>query len=243
MDKAGPDVKKRNTPIQTNVIKLPPPIYDAFTCPKDTFPERNKDGTIKHCTANAIAALRHLLDDKKIEVKFDNWRQHYIIIAPLVNDPIRQWRNEIYQKYTLSISEAMLKDAKIQLSVKHQFHSQIQYYRTLQWDNVSRIEAFVKNCLHMEGTKLELCVIGMQLIASVRRVYLPGTAYDLVPCLLSPQGYMKSKMLSILYGEHNVLAEDISCYDTRKQSEKTRHGINCVELPGCARRPKYQTVN
>lgn len=42
---------------------------------------------------------------------------------------------------------------------------------------------------------------------------------------------MKSKMLSILYGEHNVLAEDISCYSTKVQSEKTRHGINCVELP------------
>ena len=42
---------------------------------------------------------------------------------------------------------------------------------------------------------------------------------------------MKSKMLSILYGEHNVLAEDISCKDVKVQSEKTRHGINCVELP------------
>jgi Virulence-associated protein E len=71
----------------------------------------------------------------------------------------------------------------------------------------------------------------MHLIASIRRVLIPGAAYDMCVCLISPQGYMKSKMLSMLYGEGNFLGEDISCKDTRTQSERTWQGINCVELP------------
>ena len=38
-------------------------------------------------------------------------------------------------------------------------------------------------------------------------------------------------MLVMLYGRDNILSEDISIYSTQKQSEKTRHGTNCVELP------------
>jgi hypothetical protein len=60
-------------------------------------------------------------------------------------------------------------------------------------------------------------------------------------CLISPQGYMKSKMLSILYGEGNFLGEDISCKDTRTQSERTRQGVNCVELPETLGDPKLST--
>lgn len=221
---------KRNK--RNNVHQLSPPtIYNAFDCPRGHWVEVNKDGTVKQSTANAIVALRFLLEDKNITLKYDNWRKYHISIPPIPVDPISQWRNEIYERHHIMFSPPMLKDARLQLSVKNQIHSQIEYYASLKWDNGPRIEQFVRECLKLDGTPLELCVIRMQLVASVRRVVLPGTAYDLVPCLLSPQGYMKSKMLSILYGEANVLAEDISCASTKVQSEKTRHGINCVELP------------
>jgi predicted P-loop ATPase len=212
------------------VTKFPTPTYDAFNSPREHWPEMGKKGP-KLSLANAIHALRYLLKDKDTGVRYDNWKQHYITIPPFRNDPTRQWLNEVHEEHKLFFSLTMFKNAKIQLSVKNQFHSQIAYYDSLKWDQVPRIETFVKECLKAEGTPLELCVIKMHLIASVRRVIRPGAAYDMCPCLIGKQGYMKSKMLSILYGEHNVLAEDISCKDVKVQSEKTRHGINCVELP------------
>ena len=214
-----------------NVINFPStPSYDAFTCPRGHWVDSSKKGPTL-TIANAIVALRYLLKDKSIELKYDNWRQHHITIPSFRNDPTRQWLNEVYQEHKLFFSLTMFKNAKIQLSVKNQFHSLAEYYGGLKWDQTPRIETFVKDCCKMQGTPLELCVIKMHLIASVRRVLVPGVAYDIVPCLIGKQGYMKSKMLSILYDEHNVLAEDISCKDVKVQSERTRHGINCVELP------------
>ena len=125
----------------------------------------------------------------------------------------------------------MFKNAKIQLSVKNQFHSLAQDLT----EDLNGIKPLalrrLSKTVSCRERHLELCVIKMHLIASVRRVLVPGVAYDIVPCLIGKQGYMKSKMLSILYDEHNVLAEDISCEDVKVQSERTRHGINCVELP------------
>jgi Virulence-associated protein E len=227
---AGDMTKKPKNDDPENVVNFPT-SYDAFTCPRGHWVDMDKKGPKLTSTPNAIVALRYLLKDKGIDLQYDDWRQHFITIPPQGKEPIRQWRNEIYQEHKLMFSSEKLEDAKFQISMKYRFHSQKRYYEQLRWDQTPRIETFVKDCLKMDGTPLELCVIKMQLIASVRRVYLPGAAYDLVPCLLSLQGLGKSKMLSILYGEHNVLAEDITTLTSQKQSEKARHGINCVELP------------
>jgi hypothetical protein len=95
----------------------------------------------------------------------------------------------------------------------------------------------------LQGTALELEVLRMQLIASVRRCLLPGTKYDLVPCLISKQGVMKSFGLSVLYRTHNVLDEDILDLNSQKQSEKMRNGKNCLELPDSfGRNADYDTI-
>jgi Virulence-associated protein E len=206
---------------------------NAFNCIKGDWPEYNKDGSVKLCLANTIAALRWYLEDNHIELKFDVWRKYNITIpSSAIDDPHVDWLNEIYREHKVFFSTSMFQNAMRQLARYNKFHSQIEYYWNLpKWDQVPRIETFVKDCLTAEGTKLEIHVIKMHLIASVRRILIPGAAYDMCICLIGEQGIMKSKMLSILYGENNVLAEDISCKDVKTQSEKTRQGINCVELP------------
>jgi hypothetical protein len=213
---------------------VPEYITHAFNCVKGEWPQLNKDGTPKLSLANAIAALRWFLEDKGMELKFDRWRKYQVMFQPIPDDITltRDLLNEVHKQYTLFFSPDMFKNAMAQLAAHNKFHSQIErYYNLPAWDGIPRIKIFVKDCLKAEGTDLELKIIQMHLIASVRKVLRPGTAYDMCVCLISPQGYMKSKMLSILYGDDNVLAEDISCADTKIQSERTRQGINCVELP------------
>jgi hypothetical protein len=207
---------------------------NAFNCLKGDWPAVKNDGTPTKCVENAIAALRWYLEDNRIELKYDVWRK-YDVIEPasiIDSDLTIDWLNAIGKEHNLYFSETMFKDAMKRLGRHNKYHSRITYlYRDLPiWDGAPRIEAFVKDCLKAEGTKLELKVMQMHLIASVRKVIAPGTMYQMCICLISPQGRGKSTMLITLYGEDSVLAEDISCADTRTQSERTRQGINCVEL-------------
>ena len=133
--------------------------------------------------------------------------------------------------------------ARFRIAVKNQVHSQKDYYKSLKWDGVSHIALLATEIFKLQGTALELEVLRMQLIASVRRVLLPGTKYDLVPCLISKQGVMKSFGLSVLYRAHNVLDEDILDLNSQKQSEKMRNGKNCLELPDSfGRNADYDTI-
>jgi len=133
--------------------------------------------------------------------------------------------------------------ARFRIAVKNQIHSQIDYYESLKWDGVARVALLATEIFKPQGTALELEVLRMQLIASVRRCLLPGTKYDLVPCLISKQGVMKSFGLSVLYRTHNVLDEDILDLNSQKQSEKMRNGKNCLELPDSfGRNADYDTI-
>ena len=167
-------------------------MYDisenAFNCLKGDWPKLNKDGSVKYCIDNVIAALRWLLEDRHIELKYDIWRK-YNITKPssiIYDDHAIDWLNDIGKEHKMFFSIAMFKDAMNRLARHNKFHSRIEYYVNLpKWDQIPRIETFVKDCLHLEGTKLEVKVIQMQLIASVRLVFIPGTMYDICPCLLS----------------------------------------------------------
>ena len=156
---------------------------------------------------------------------------------------IKEWQNRIHEQHNLTFSDEVMRIARFRIAVKNQIHSQIDYYESLKWDGVARVALLATEIFKPQGTALELEVLRMQLIASVRRCLLPGTKYDLVPCLISKQGVMKSFGLSVLYRTHNVLDEDILDLNSQKQSEKMRNGKNCLELPDSfGRNADYDTI-
>jgi predicted P-loop ATPase len=232
---------------------------NSFTCPRGQWIDYDKGSSKPRTTVeNCIVALRFILEDDKLQLQYDTWKRSVIVVWPSrptstedVYDPspdntdviIKEWQNRIHEKHGLTFSDEVMRIARFRIAVKNQIHSQIDYYKSLKWDGVSRIAMLAKDIFRLQGTALELEVLRMQLIASVRRVLLPGTKYDLVPCLVSKQGVMKSFGLSVLYRTHNVLDEDILDLNSQKQSEKMRNGKNCLELPDSfGRNADYDTI-
>jgi hypothetical protein len=230
---------------------------NSFTCPRGQWIDYDEKTKPRPTVENCIVALRFILEDDKITLKYDHWKRTVVIVWPPrpttadIYDPlsentdvvIKGWQNRIHVEHNITFSDEVMRIARFRISVKNQIHSQIDYYKSLKWDGVSRIETLAKEIFKLQGTALELEVLRMQLIASVRRCLMPGTKYDLVPCLISKQGVMKSFGLSVLYRTHNVLGEDILDLNSQKQSEKMRNGKNCLELPDSfGRNADYDTI-
>jgi hypothetical protein len=75
-------------------------------------------------------------------------------------------------------------------------------------------------------------IFTIHLIAGLRRVRVPGCKYDTYPSLTSLQGINKTKLLIKLYGARHFLSEKgFNDLSAKEQSERTRHGKICVELP------------
>jgi predicted P-loop ATPase len=230
---------------------------NSFTCPRGQWIDYDTKTKPRPTVENCIVALRFILEDDKITLKYDLWKRTVVIVWPPrpttsdIYDPlpentdvmIKEWQNRIHVEHNITFSDEVMRIARFRIAVKNQIHSQKDYYKSLKWDSVSRIALLATEIFKLQGTALELEVLRMQLIASVRRVLMPGTKYDLVPCLISKQGVMKSFGLSVLYRTHNVLDEDILDLNSQKQSEKMRNGKNCLELPDSfGRNADYDTI-
>ena len=99
-----------------------------------------------------------------------------------------------------------------------------------KWDGISRISLLVKDIYKMEGTPLQLAVMEKWIMAAVLRVFIPGIKFDIIPYLWGKEGTTKTYSFAVLFGSDSVLEEDIYAYDSKVQSEMTRHGIICVEI-------------
>jgi hypothetical protein len=231
---------------------------NSFTCPRGQWIDYDQKTKARPTVENCIVALRFILEDDKIELKYDTWKRTVVVVSPPrptspadvydhsadnTDVVVKEWQNRIHVEHNITFSDEVMRIARFRIAVKNQIHSQKDYYKSLKWDSVSRIATLATEIFKLQGTALELEVLRMQLIASVRRVLMPGTKYDLVPCLISKQGVMKSFGLSVLYRTHNVLDEDILDLNSQKQSEKMRNGKNCLELPDSfGRNADYDTI-
>jgi hypothetical protein len=96
-------VAKKPKKVESDTVLQFPVSYNAFTCPRGHWVDSGKKGPTL-TIANAIVALRYLLNNKNIELKYDNWRQHHITIPSFRNDPTKQWLNDIYEEHKLFFS-------------------------------------------------------------------------------------------------------------------------------------------
>ena len=81
---------------------------------------------------------------------------------------------------------------------RNKFHPVRDYLDGLQWDGVPRLDTWlIRYCL-AEDTPFNRAVGALTLIAAVRRIRQPGSKFDTILTLESPEGYSKSAMLAAL---------------------------------------------
>jgi len=80
----------------------------------------------------------------------------------------------------------------------NKFHPVKDYFESLTWDGVSRIETWLHTCGGVKDTPYTRAVSSMSMIATVRRIYQPGAKFDTMLVLESAQGWNKSGALKVL---------------------------------------------
>ena len=184
----------------------------------DTF----QNGKIRSSLKSQLA-----IELLKIRCMYDNFK-YRMYIEGLV---VQEFSGEITDNIAARISDIILhrfgfdpgrehtRDALHQLALQNTFNPMTDYFDSLAWDGVPRLDKMLIDYFGAEDTPFNRAVSAKFLIAAVRRARHPGTKFDFVVVLEGPQGGGKSSALVILAGRENFSDQDILLLDQRAQAE------------------------
>jgi len=87
------------------------------------------------------------------------------------------------------------------VSSERHFHPIKEYFETLSWDGIDRVDTLLIDYLGAEDTPYVRAVTRKTLCAAVARIYQPGIKFDTILVLNGPQGIGKSTLFARLGGK------------------------------------------
>ena len=127
-------------------------------------------------------------------------------------------------------SPTKFRDALVAVvSSERAFHPIKEYFDTLSWDGVDRLDTLLIDYLGAEDTSYVRAVTRKTLCAAIARVYEPGVKFDSILVLNGPQGIGKSTLFSKLGGKWYSDSLSISDMKDKTAPEKLQ-GYWILEL-------------
>lgn len=131
------------------------------------------------------------------------------------------------QREGIMVSQAIAGTAVQMVAREHPFHPIRQYFESLEWDRVPRIDTWLPTYCGAPISEYTHAVGAKFLIGAVARVYKPGCKNDCCLVLEGRQGIMKSTALRVLadpwFTDHIA---DLGSKDSQMQI----HGVLIVEV-------------
>lgn len=127
-------------------------------------------------------------------------------------------------------SPTKFKDALLAVvSAERLYHPVKEYFSTLKWDGVERLDTLLIDYMGAEDTPYVRAVTRKTLTAAVARIYEPGIKFDSILILNGPQGVGKSTFFSLL--GRQWYSDSLSISDMRdKTSAEKLQGYWILEL-------------
>ena len=108
-------------------------------------------------------------------------------------------------------------DAVALCSHKHSINDVKNYLKSIEWDEVKRLDTLLIDYLGAKDTPYTRAVIRKSLTAAVARAMTPGCKYDYMPILSGPQGLGKSTFLRIL--GRRWYSDSLTTFEGKEASE------------------------
>lgn len=171
--------------------------------------EVDKQGAIKNTIDNVVIILEH---DKRLKgvIAIDEFRNNYVKRRAfkwnkrdnyLFGDADEAYiRRYLERKYGI-VGQGKIRDGIEIIANDNIFHPVRDYFRTLEWDGVERIDTLLIDYMGAEDSDYVRAVIRKTLVAAVARVHEPGCKFDYMCMLQGPQGIKKSTFWRILGGK------------------------------------------
>lgn len=106
-------------------------------------------------------------------------------------------RHYIEKVYRIT-SPMKINDGLLIIEEKNKFHPIRDYFNSLVWDGVKRVDNLFIDYLGASDTKYNRMVTRKALVAGVARIFNPGVKFDYMLVLVGKQGVGKSHILSLL---------------------------------------------
>lgn len=112
------------------------------------------------------------------------------------NIRIKDW---FAHKYKIEPGAGVIFEVMIQMCNENSFHPVREYFDSLEWDGVPRLNTWMKKYLGSKEAEPYLSDISRKwMIASVARIRDPGCKFDYMPIFQGKQGIMKSTVGAVL---------------------------------------------
>jgi len=173
-----------------------------------------------------------------LQCRYDTFHDRYMIngsafgnSALQVSDAAGRKLREMIRlqfKFDPGVSNAM--DALYRACEENAFHPVLDYLDGLKWDGKPRLDSWLMTYMRAEDTEFNRGVSRLILIAAVRRIRLPGSKFDCMLVLESPEGFGKSSALAELFGR-SVFTDQTILGVSDKELQEVLRGRWCVEVP------------
>lgn len=199
-------------------------------------------GEPKQCLYNTLVALRHHEDLQGV-FAYDEFaagpcmirRSSYDIgdakFPRALEDGDRLRLTEYVQSFGLNSSKEIASQAVQVVAEENRFHPVREWFDTLSWDGVSRLDTWLIDYAGAVDTIYTRAIAARFLISAVARVYRPGCKVDCALILEGKQGIGKSKLLRLLFDGDDLrwFTDEIADLGSKDSAMQLR-GVWCVEL-------------
>lgn len=167
--------------------------------------EIDKQGRVKDTITNIATIIRY--DSNLQNIVYNEFKDTIDVIGELPWSQVKPGWNDsdlanakVYFEKVYGIwSPAKFKDALLAVvSSERVYHPVKEYFATLRWDGVKRIDTLLIDYFGAEDTPYTRAVIRKTLVAAVARIFEPGKKFDCILVLNGPQGKGKSTFFALL---------------------------------------------
>ena len=146
--------------------------------------------------------------------------------GPTITNP---WREYGFKRREISPSAGDVGRA-VQAAARHNpFHPVRDYFESLVWDGVPRLETWLLTYFHVEDSEYVRAIGPRYLISAVARIFQPGCKVDHVLVLEGPQGKQKSEALRTLAKNDSWFTDRLS-HVASKDAVLEIAGVLIVEI-------------
>ena len=162
---------------------------------------------------------------------------HRGVTAPLEDESAIDLWLEIDRTQFFRPSKDLFIDVLKSVARQSSFHPVLEYFKTLHWDGIPRLDTWLTVCGGAVDTPYTRAVGALVVLAAVRRVKHPGVKFDEMLILESPskQGLNKSTAISTLCPDPAFFSEDLPLNATSQRLIESTSGkmiIEASELSG-----------
>jgi predicted P-loop ATPase len=197
----------------------------------DTFPDTVGSGANARpadTLFNSLIAIRKL----GLDCSYNIFRNEYLVsgtllnvtdVAELSDNTCLALRQLIRQNFDFEPSPRNMQDALTRSCTMRTFHPIKRYLEGVpRWDGIPRVDSLLTDYFNAPATPFNRAVSRIIMIASVRRIYKPGTKWDYLPVLQSEEGFNKSSGIETLYGAEHFTDQSTIGLNARDTEEVMR---------------------